>query len=360
MQKTIALVMVVKNEEKGLLNAVRSCSGWVNEIHISVDRSSSDKTLEIAQRLTQNVKQFDWCDDFAKARNDAHADVKTDWIIFLDGHEFVEHCEKLQEYLNLDCDGLLTTVKMENGTEFRNPRIYKNGVQFEGAVHERSQCLKTAVCNGVVIKHNRIEGQNADAIAERDIQRDDQMPRIMGETLKKDPKNLRALFHLALWHQTKGHYRETLKYQNLYLKCSQAYSDRYYVLYNRSLLFFERGKLFRAFLAINRADFEEPKRWETQKMKGLIYFAKKKFEQALTCFVDSFNLNPKDFAYKPVKRDDAGTWNLIAECFYRRGILDKASTAFTLASDRAEDPNKKDFFRQRAQLMRDILSGRNN
>ena len=357
MQKKLALVMVVKDEEKGLEKAILSARPFVDEIHISVDSKSSDKTLEIAKRFTSNVKVFDWCDDFAKARNDAHADVKTDWILFLDGHEYIEKCEKLQEYLNLDCDGLLTTVKMENGTEFRNPRIYKTGVQFHGSYHERSQCKKTALCTGVVIKHNRTEGQNISAIQERDKQRDYLLPKSMKQALAENPKDLRALFHFALWYQTKGDYRNTLKYQNLFLKWSPASSDKYYILFNRSMLFMGKNKLFRAFWAINKANEAEPNRWETEKMKGLIFFARGSYEKALTCFVDSFNNNKQDYAYKPLKRDDAGTWNLIGECFYRRGVYSKASTAFGLASQGTQDKVLKDFFKQRQQLMVNILIG---
>jgi glycosyltransferase involved in cell wall biosynthesis len=360
MQKTLALVMVVKNEEKGLEQAILSAKPFVNEIVIAVDSASNDATLDIAKKYADVYKIFEFDNDFSDARNFAHMGVKSDWILFLDGHEILEKAEKLQEYLNLDCDGLLTTVKMENGTEFRNPRIYKNGVQFEGKIHERSQCKKTALCTGVVIKHNRVAGQSASAIAERDQQREMQMSTIMLQEIKENPKNLRVLFHLALWYQVKGNYHKALKYQNLFLKYSPASADRYFILYNRSLLFFQRGKLFRAFWAISRAGLAEPNRWETEKMKGLIYFARGKYEKALPCLVDSFNQNTKDYAYKPLKRDDAGTWSLIGECFYQCGIYDKASTSFGLASERAEEKKQKDFFKKRQQLMVNMLLGREN
>lgn len=360
MRKTLSLVMIVKNEEKGLEKAILSARSFVQDIFICVDSDSNDKTYEIAKKFTSNVEYYHFANDFSKARNWAHRNVKTDWIIFLDGHEFVEKAEKLEEYLNSDADGLLCTIKMENGTEFRNPRIYKNGVQFEGAVHERLQCLKPALCSGVVVKHNRIEGQSTSSTAERDEQRDFQMSSIMAEMAKENPKDLRVLFHMALWAQTKGNYRLALKYQNKYLKLSPARSDRYFVLYNRSMLFYERGKLFRAFWAISRAGWEEPNRWETEKMKGIIYFTRGKLEKALTCLVNSLAQNTQDFAYKPLKRDDAGTWNLIGECFYKRGIFDKASTAFGLASERAEKKDQKDFFKQRQQLMVNMLIGRKN
>lgn len=350
--------MVVKNEEKGIEKAILSCKDFVDEIVIAIDSESTDDTFLIANKYTTRIKYFNWCDDFSWARNFAHEGVKSDWILFLDGHEYISKVEKLQEYLNLDCDGLLTTVRMENGTEFRNPRIYKNGVQFEGRIHERSQCKKTALCSGVVIQHDRVNSQNSSAINARDEQRKIHMNEIMLNEYKSDPTNLRVLFHLALWYQTQNEYCKTLKFQNLYLKHSKAPSDRYYVLYNRSLLFLTHRKLWRALWAICRAELEEPNRWETNKMKGIIYFAQKRYDHAIHYLVESFDSNKKDFAYKPVKRDDAGTWNLIGECFYSRGIYDKASTSFQLASDRADDDKKKEFFKHRSELMAKMVTGR--
>jgi tetratricopeptide (TPR) repeat protein len=118
------------------------------------------------------------------------------------------------------------------------------------------------------------------------------------------------------------------------------------------------GRNFRSFLAISRADIEEPNRWENEKMKGILFFDSKKYEKALQCLVNSFNANTKDHLYKPFPRDDAGTWNLIGECFYSRGVYDKASTAFKMASDTVSDEHQKKFFGDRASLMLDMLGGR--
>ena len=358
MQKTLALVMVVKNEEKGLEKAILSCKDFVDEIIIAVDSKSSDGTLDIAKKHATEYKIFEFDDDFSEARNFAQEGVKSDWILYLDGHEYIEKCEKLQEYLNLDCDGLLITMRMENGTEFRNPRIYKNGLKFVGRIHEHPECTKTFLCLGVVAKHNRTEGQAQNAIEERDQQRNFQMQEVMLKELEKNPKDLRVLFHMACWYQTINDIHNALKYQNLYLKYSKNHGDRYYVYFIRSMLFMGRNRLFRAFWAINQADCEEPERWETEKMKGMLFFSKKQYEKALVHLVNSFQENKKDFAYKPLPRDNAGTWNLIGECFYRRGIYDKASEAFMQASGRSAQKDKIEFFKNRSNLMAKMFLGR--
>lgn len=351
MQKTLALVMVVKNEEKGLEKAILSAKPFVNEIVIAVDSASEDKSLDIAKKYADVYKIFDWCDDFAWARNFAHEGVKSDYILFLDGHEYIEKLEGLQESLNSGHDGIMATIRMETGAEFGNPRIYKNGIQFEGKVHERQKCLTIFKNPTFIIQHNRLGGQDPKSAEIRERQRADQIPRIMGARIKENPADIRASFHLVLYYLSVNDLRKALKYQKLYLKYSTLPGERYFILFNRSLCLLSLGRRFRAFWALSRAEREEPKRWETEKLRGMILFEAGKYEKALQPLVNSFNANVADHAYKPWKRDNAGTWNLIGECFFRRGVYSKASTAFYMASEQSKDPKIKDFFRKRHDLM---------
>lgn len=346
--------MVVKNEELGLERAILSCRNFVDKIHIAVDDSSTDKTKEIALKYADIVKDFKFDDDFSKARNFAHEGVQTDWILFIDGHEFVQKCERLDEFLNSDADGLLCTIEMESGARFHNPRIYKNGVQFEGAVHERQNCRKVVAYPDFVVKHGRVGGQAMQSILERDLQRNDQVPRLMTAMLKKDKKNIRVLFHLALHAQSIGEYKKAIRYQKLYLKYSKNHDERWFVYFNRSLCLLSLKKYFRAFWIANRADFEVPGRWEIAKLKGIILFSRGKFAEAVVCLVDSFRINTCYEAYKPWGRDEAGTWNVIGEAFYNMNEFYKASIAFSEASKKSDDEKFKDIAEKRAKLMLEI------
>lgn len=360
MSKKLALVMVVKNEEKGLEKAILSCKQYVDEIIIAIDNSSTDNTLEIAQKYATTIKRFDWRDDFAWARNFAHEGVKSDWILFLDGHEYVSKCENLDQALEFDGDGLLTVVRMESGAEFRNPRIYKNGIQFEGQVHEHQLCTKTALYSKFVIQHDRPDGQDKNSADERDKQRDEQLPRIMGERIRNDKSDTNASFHLFLYYESQKQYRQALKYADLYLKYSVCAQERWYVLFARSLCFLAQKRQFRAYRAILKAEQEMPNRWETKKAKGIILFACRNYEKALDELVNSFDLNKFDCAYKPWKRDNAGTWNLMAECFVCLGQIEKACSAFNQASENAEDEIQKKFFKDRADIIMQLANGRKN
>lgn len=348
---SLALVMIVKNEEKGLERAILSCCDFVSEIVIAVDNSSTDKTLEIAKKYATTLKHFDWQDDFAATRNFAHEGVKSDWILFLDGHEFVKECPDLENHLKTDCDGLLCTVEMESGMQFRNPRIYRNGARFEGAVHEIQNCKKMGLYLEFLVKHDRAGGQEIAASLSRTSQREEQICRIMGDRLKKSKKDVRASFHLAIHYQGVGQFKKALRMQKLFLKYSADKGQRWYILFNRALCYLSMEKLFLAFWAASRADDETPDRWEISKLRGIILLTNKKYFPALESLIGSFKINTGDVSYKPWSRDDSGTWNLIGECFFNLGQYYQAYIAFDRAAKTILDESFGELFRKRADFM---------
>ncbi|MBI2662635.1 tetratricopeptide repeat protein [Candidatus Woesearchaeota archaeon] len=84
----LSLCMIVKNEEVFLEQCLLSVQGLVDEIVI-VDTGSIDKTKEIALKFTSKVYDFEWCDDFAAARNESLKYATGDWILVLDADEVI-------------------------------------------------------------------------------------------------------------------------------------------------------------------------------------------------------------------------------------------------------------------------------
>lgn len=85
---TIAVAMIVRDEEKHLERCLRSVYGLVDEI-VVVDTGSGDRTKELAEVFTSKVYSFVWQDDFAVARNEALKHVESDWIFILDADEVI-------------------------------------------------------------------------------------------------------------------------------------------------------------------------------------------------------------------------------------------------------------------------------
>lgn len=353
---SVALVMVVKDEEKGLEHAILSCRDFVDEIVISVDKTSTDNTLEIAKKYATILKIHDFRNDFSAIRNFAHKGVKSQWILFLDGHEFVQNRGDLKTALDSSADGLLVDVQLENGYMFRSVRFYRNGVKFVGAWHEKADCKNVLIFPYFLVKHDRLESQNPEAMEARRKQSDEMVPKIMGAELKKDKKNIRALFHLGGFYQGRGEFKKAIYYWRHYLKYTVNPQERWLVYFDYSICELALNHLFRAYWFANKAEQEMPNRWETEKLQGDICFQAKKYRQALEHFVASFKVNGMDTAYKPLGVDQSATWNLIGECFFHLLKFDEAGISFKRAADLCNHPQSKVFLKDRSKLMEKMLA----
>jgi len=94
--------MIVKNEEKNIETALN----WAKPVayeQIVVDTGSTDRTVEIAEKMGAKVYHFDWINDFSAAKNYAIKQATGDWIAFLDADEYFspEDTAKLIEKLNV-------------------------------------------------------------------------------------------------------------------------------------------------------------------------------------------------------------------------------------------------------------------
>jgi len=83
---TLSLCMIVKNEEKYLVQCLKSVRDIVDEA-IIVDTGSTDKTVDIARVFGAKVYDFPWTGDFAAARNESMKYATGNWLLILDGDE---------------------------------------------------------------------------------------------------------------------------------------------------------------------------------------------------------------------------------------------------------------------------------
>lgn len=85
---TLAVALIVKNEEKHLAACLDAVKDWVDEIVI-LDSGSNDATEEIARQYTNNFfVNNDW-PGFGLQRQRAQQYVKSDYILWLDADERV-------------------------------------------------------------------------------------------------------------------------------------------------------------------------------------------------------------------------------------------------------------------------------
>jgi glycosyltransferase involved in cell wall biosynthesis len=111
MKLPISLVVIAKNEEKSLPQCLASCS-WVQDI-VVVDSDSSDRTVEVAQKLGARVIVKPWM-GFGLQKRFAVEQAKFDWVICLDADEQVSE--------SLQAEILARFEKLDPSTGYYLPR----------------------------------------------------------------------------------------------------------------------------------------------------------------------------------------------------------------------------------------------
>ena len=147
MSFTLSCCFIVKNEEK-VLSRILDCVKKFAEEIIVVDTGSSDKTKDIAKKYTDKVFDFEWCDDFSKARNYAFSKSTCDYNMWLDADDFIfpkdiEKILKLKQdapYFDMAYLNYVTGFdeKYRPTFVFERERILKNDGSFKWVepVHE--------------------------------------------------------------------------------------------------------------------------------------------------------------------------------------------------------------------------------
>jgi tetratricopeptide (TPR) repeat protein len=142
----IALVMIVRDEERSLERCLLSACAWVDEM-VVLDTGSRDSTPDIARRVGARVERFDWCDDFAAARNAALALTDAPWRLVLDADEWISYGADSLDALRGQAPDFVGEISIaslfdEAGGGVGNapswlPRLLPRGVSYAGRVHEQ-------------------------------------------------------------------------------------------------------------------------------------------------------------------------------------------------------------------------------
>lgn len=146
----LSVVMIVKNEAAHIERCLRSVAPVADEI-VVVDTGSTDGTVDIIRSLGLNVTvgEFEWCSDFAAARNAALELATGDWALWIDADEELDEAGQGEvrqglirtqfggyylRILNYTGDGADTSTYTHSAM-----RLFQRlpGVRFEGRIHEQ-------------------------------------------------------------------------------------------------------------------------------------------------------------------------------------------------------------------------------
>ncbi|WP_339251372.1 glycosyltransferase [Sporosarcina sp. FSL W8-0480] len=148
MRPILSVCIIMKNEEKVIGRCLESISGIADEI-IIVDTGSKDQSKEIAFQFTDKVFDFQWVNDFSKARNFAATQARGEWILAIDADEYVDRdsFEKFKNDLLSKPPGFniigvqIVSFVGQNGQHTSlnyHERLYKNdgSIAYRRSIHE--------------------------------------------------------------------------------------------------------------------------------------------------------------------------------------------------------------------------------
>ena len=146
---TLSLCMIVKNEEENLEKCLSLARPHVDEI-VVVDTGSTDRTLDIARGYADVLDEIEWPGSFSIARNHSLELASGDYILILDGDEYIESeasWRKIRSSLGvLDIAALILPVRnllseknVVSADMFWQERVLRNhpDIRYHGRVHNQ-------------------------------------------------------------------------------------------------------------------------------------------------------------------------------------------------------------------------------
>lgn len=143
-QNRVSVCLIIKDEERFIAQCLETIKALAWEI-IVVDTGSTDRTVEIARSFGAKIFNFEWCDDFAAARNASLEHATGDWILYLDADETLGPTDREQLMTELNAADVIAydipfveNARPEMG-RWHCQRLFRNapGLHFVSRIHEQ-------------------------------------------------------------------------------------------------------------------------------------------------------------------------------------------------------------------------------
>ena len=203
----LSIGIIAKNEERYLEGCLKSIKPLLDTGKVElvfVDTGSTDRTVEIASKYTDNIHHFEWINDFAAARNETIKYSKGKWYMYVDADEAFEDDSVMQilDFIeSKDSERYACASFHERNfinksytkfTEFIPTRIYKltKDVVFNNKIHECITVEGETKHLSVVLLHYGYADQ------ENNKNKEKRNNKVLLEYYEKNPRDPRVLMYL--------------------------------------------------------------------------------------------------------------------------------------------------------------------
>lgn len=251
----IALAMIVKGTDEEAQNLIRSLqfsSRYVDGIFITITHQPGEernKNVEEAATLyNAEISDFEWCNDFAKARNFNFSQVPTDYdyILWCDADDAFRSLEKLRETVAAHPADAYSMFYMYAFDSEKNPvvvhhktRLVRNDgcVSWAGRIHEdfkENRQLVTFHIDGIEVIHLSND-ERFNLAKDRNLE-------IARLTVQDSPDDPRTRYNLGTALYAAGQFEEAILEFDIFLRTSKSDDEKYIVRLRRAETFWSLQK----------------------------------------------------------------------------------------------------------------------
>jgi len=254
----LSIGMIIKNEERYLRRCLEAMTPILERVDselIIADTGSTDGSVAIAREFTDKVFHFDWCDDFAAARNATLKKARGEWFMAVDADEIFKDTGPLIEFFNSGeyRDYNSATIIKRNyndrarnvSSDFNAPRLTKILAEtvYVDAIHERLTTYgKPLKLLPVVADHY---GYITDLSDDFVKQKSERNLNLLFSQLKANPGDYFCLYNICKTYLFAGDTEKALEFCCKGLKYAAADGNfiQYSLYYHKAMILHMRGEI---------------------------------------------------------------------------------------------------------------------
>lgn len=188
---------------------------------IVVDTGCDEDLLEVVRQYTDKIYKFEWCKDFAKARNVGIDHAQGDWFMFIDDDEWFEDVTEFIQFFNSDemkkynyAKYVVRNYDNMEGTSWTDSiagRMFRlfEGTRFKDAIHERPINIAGPTKDFTAYAHHYGYVYKSEEERRAHIKRNTEL---LLEQVKKEPGCVRHYCHLTQEYNVIKEYEKSLEY----------------------------------------------------------------------------------------------------------------------------------------------------
>ena len=206
-QPLLSIGLIVKNEERCLEKCLSALTPLRQAIPcelIIADTGSTDKTREIATRYADILFDFEWVNDFSKARNAVMDKANGKWFMTVDADEYLlPDVTEIVNFLTNNKNHCLATTVIRNHnskemnttySDFNALRIVRmdTGRRYSGEIHEALPCHNI---NEIYALRSTIFDHDGYAYVSEEFAKNKEKRNLelLEAKLEKDPTNIQTI-----------------------------------------------------------------------------------------------------------------------------------------------------------------------